>query len=54
MERSEYVDKGVEHYEIQYKQRVIKNMKKRAKQFGLKLVETTDTVDIDIAVSSTT
>ncbi len=50
---TEYVDKGVEHYEMQYKQRIIKNMKNRAKQFGLKLVEAADAAGTDIAVPST-
>jgi len=50
---TKYVDKGVEHYEMQYKQRIIKNMKKRAKQFGLKLVEAADSVGTDITVPST-
>ncbi|MBU1052449.1 MAG: hypothetical protein KKC46_01320, partial [Proteobacteria bacterium] len=50
---TEYVDKGVEHYEMQYKQRIIKNMKNRAKQFGLKLVEAADVAGADIAVPST-
>ena len=50
---TEYIDKGVEHYEMQYKQRIRKNMKKRAKQFGLKLVETVDSVETDITMPST-
>lgn len=41
---TEYVDKGMEFYEMQYKQRVIKNMKKKAQRFGFKLVETIDNV----------
>jgi hypothetical protein len=50
---TEYVDKGIEHYEMQYKQRIIKNMKKRAEQFGLKLVEIINTDGTNIAVSAT-
>ena len=30
---------SIDHYEKQYKQRILKNMKKKAKQLGFKLVE---------------
>ena len=36
---TDYVDQGMESYEKKYKHRVIKNMKKRAKSLGFKLVE---------------
>ena len=33
----EYVDQGQEHYEEKYRQRVIKNLSKRAAQIGFQL-----------------
>ncbi|MCW7551656.1 IS110 family transposase [Endozoicomonas gorgoniicola] len=36
---SEYVDRGQDYYEEQYRDRVIKNMRKRAEDMGYKLVE---------------
>jgi len=33
-----YKDLGQDHYEIRYRQRVIQNLKRRAKQFGCQLV----------------
>ncbi len=36
---SEYVDRGQEYYEEQYRDRVVKNMKKRAEDMGYKLVK---------------
>lgn len=36
---TEYTDKGIEYYELQYKQKVLKNVKKKAKTLGFKLVE---------------
>lgn len=36
---TEYIDVGQEYYEQRYKSRVIQNLKKRAQQFGLELVE---------------
>lgn len=34
----QYVDPGVDHYEARYKQRVIANLERRARQFGLEIV----------------
>ena len=36
---SEYVDRGQEYYEEQYRDRVVKNMRKRAEDMGYKLVK---------------
>ena len=36
---SGYVDRGQDYYEEQYRDRVIKNMRKRAEDMGYKLVE---------------
>jgi hypothetical protein len=36
--RDEYVDPGQDYYEQKYRQRVIKNLERRAKEMGLKLV----------------
>ena len=38
--KESYQDLGAEYYEQQYKQRAIKNLKQRAKSFGLEVVET--------------
>jgi transposase len=35
---SAYVEPGVEHYEAQYRNRVVANLKKRAKRLGYELV----------------
>lgn len=40
--RKEYVDLGQEHYENQYKARVLINVQRRAKEFGYKLVKIRD------------
>ena len=37
--KESYVDQGAEYYEARYKERVIKNLKQRAKSLGLELVE---------------
>lgn len=34
----DYVDQGQEHYEQKYRQRVIKNLTKRAEQLGFQLI----------------
>ena len=34
----EYVDPGVDYYEAKYKQRVIDNLERRARQLGLQIV----------------
>ena len=34
-----YVEKGQEYYENEYKERVIKNLKKRAEALGLTVIE---------------
>ena len=39
----------MDYYEDQYKKRVIKNMKKRAKQLGFKLVEAINVDNDNIA-----
>jgi len=36
---------------MQYKKRIIKSMKKRAKRFGLKLVKVAGTAEANIAVT---
>ena len=46
---TKYVDQGMDYYEDQYKKRVIKNMKKRAKQLGFKLVEAINVDNDNIA-----
>ena len=35
---TEYVDLGQEYYEQRYQERVIANLKRKAKQFGFELV----------------
>jgi len=35
---SQYIDVGAEYYENEYRQRVLKNLTKRASQFDLRLV----------------
>ena len=35
----EYVERGMEYYENQYRDRVIKNLQRQAKKFGFQLVE---------------
>jgi transposase len=37
---TDYTDVGKEYYEQRYKSRVIRNLKKRARQLGYELVET--------------
>ena len=37
--KESYVDQGAEYYETRYKERVIKNLKQRAKSLGLEVVE---------------
>ena len=37
----QYVDVGQDHYEQQYRQRVIRNLKRRAKQLGYELTPVT-------------
>jgi hypothetical protein len=37
--KKSYVDLGTDYYEQQYKERVIKNLKQRAKSLGLEIVE---------------
>ena len=36
----EYIEAGQQYYEEQYKERAIRNLKKRAADFGLNIVET--------------
>ena len=38
--RTEYKDLGVEYYQNRYKERMLKNLKRSAKAFGLELVDT--------------
>ncbi len=37
--KESYVDQGAEYYETRYRERVIKNLKQRAKSLGLEVVE---------------
>ena len=39
IKKESYVDQGAEYYEQQHRQRVIKNLKQRAKSLGLEVVE---------------
>lgn len=39
---TEYVDKGQDYYETQYKERVVNNLRKRAAQLGFELTENTE------------
>ena len=36
--RTEYKDLGVDHYQTRYKERMLRNLKRKAKAFGLELV----------------
>ena len=36
---TEYVERGIDYYETRYKERVIKNLKNRAKELGYNLIE---------------
>jgi len=38
--RKAYVDPGESHYEQQYRERVIRNLKRRAARLGMELVST--------------
>lgn len=38
---NEYIEKGMDYYETRYKDRVIKNLKNRAQEFGYNLIEIT-------------
>jgi len=38
-----YIDKGQDHYEKRYKERVLKNIARRAKEFGYQLVPLVET-----------
>ncbi|MGZ5601117.1 MAG: hypothetical protein ACXWFX_11050 [Methylobacter sp.] len=40
----EYVDQGQEYYEEKYRQRVIKNLTKRAEQIGFQLTPMAESV----------
>ncbi|MGH8474627.1 MAG: hypothetical protein ACRERV_08155 [Methylococcales bacterium] len=40
----DYVDLGQAHYEEKYRRRVIKNLTRRAEQFGFQLVPATEVV----------
>lgn len=40
--RGEYVDQGQDYYEQRYRERMVRNMKRKAKLFGYTLVKTTD------------
>ncbi len=44
--KKEYVDLGQSYYEERYKERVIRNLQNRAKQFGFQLVTAQDTASI--------
>jgi uncharacterized protein YdiU (UPF0061 family) len=46
---TKYVDQSMNHYEDQYKQRVIKNMQRKAKQLGFKLVKVINVDNDNIA-----
>jgi transposase len=37
--RMEYKDLGVEYYQNRYKERMLRNLKRKAKALGLKLVD---------------
>ncbi len=37
-----YVDPGIDAYEQQYRERILKNLKKKAQAFGLELIPTSD------------
>jgi hypothetical protein len=51
---TEYVDQGQEYYEKQYRERVTKNLKKRAASLGFDLVPSAENETIPNAVLSTT
>ena len=51
---TEYVDQGQEYYEKQYRERVTKNLKKRAASLGFDLVPSAENETISNAVLSTT
>lgn len=51
---TEYVDQGQEYYEKQYRERVTKNLKKRATSLGFDLVPSAENETIPNAVLSTT
>lgn len=50
----EYVDQGLEYYEQRYKERVLKNLQKKAKLLGFKLVEFTNTCEENNTILLTT
>jgi hypothetical protein len=51
---TEYVDQGQDYYEKQYRDRVTKNLKRRATSLGFDLVPHTEDQNIPDAVLSTT
>lgn len=38
---NEYIDQGQDYYEQRYKERVVKNLQRRAKELGFQLTELT-------------
>jgi len=42
----EYVDAGQDYYEQRYKERMIKNLERRAERFGFQLVQNTQAVGV--------
>ncbi len=52
---TEYVDRGKEYYEKQYRNRVTKNLKKKAASLGFLLIPNGDQDDVteDIVISAT-
>ena len=51
---SEYVDKGQDYYEKQYRDRVTKNLKKRAASLGFDLVPNKKDEEMTKTILSTT
>ena len=51
---SEYVDKGQDYYEKQYRDRVTKNLKKRAASLGFDLVPNKKDEEMTNTILSTT
>jgi len=51
---TDYVDRGEHYYEEHYRDRVVKNLKRRAKAMGFEMVALTENVNVETCVTSVT
>ena len=51
---SKYIDRGEQYYEERYRDRVVKNLKRRAKDMGFEMVALTENVSAEMCVTTVT